>query len=66
MNGDLLTLREWLVVGLVCPEVIGGNRSGIDWHHWNDRPCGCQGLLTDQFGVLEPVFYRWGRRTPSL
>ena len=66
MNGDLLTLLERWVVGMARAEVFGGNRSGIDWRHWDDRPCGTEGLLTDPFGILEPVFYRWGRRPPPL
>lgn len=59
-------LLERLVVGMARAEVFGGNRSGVDWRHWDDRPCGYEGLLTDQFGILEPVFYRWGRRPPPL
>lgn len=56
-------LLERLVIGMARAEVFGGNRSGIDWRYWDDRPCGYEGLLTDQFGILEPVFHRWGRST---
>jgi len=28
----------------------------------DDRPCGYEGRLTDQFGLLEAIFARWGRR----
>lgn len=48
--------------GLAGARVFGGNQSGVDWRHWDDRPCGYEGLLTDQFGVLEAIFHRWGRR----
>lgn len=41
--------------------VFGGNKSGVDWRYWDDRPCGYEGLLTDQFGMLEPLLYRYGR-----
>ncbi len=51
-----------LCAGFAAARVFGGNQSGVDWRHWDDRPCGYEGLLTDQFGVLEPVFWRWGRR----
>ncbi|MBE7538891.1 MAG: hypothetical protein HS122_10810 [Opitutaceae bacterium] len=47
--------------GLAEARVFGGNQSGVDWRYWDDRPCGYEGLLTDQFGVLEPIFYRWGK-----
>ncbi|PTY08394.1 hypothetical protein DB347_02090 [Opitutaceae bacterium EW11] len=55
-------ILERLCAGLAGARVFGGNKSGVDWRHWDDRPCGYEGLLTDQFGVLEPVLWRWGRR----
>ncbi|WP_414661592.1 glucosidase family protein [Horticoccus sp. 23ND18S-11] len=54
-------LLERLCSGLADARVFGGNRSGVDWRHWDDRPCGYEGLLTDQFGILEAIFWRWGR-----
>ncbi len=54
-------LLERLCVGLAEAAVFGGNQSGVDWRYWDDRPCGYEGLLTDQFGLLEPIFRRWGR-----
>jgi hypothetical protein len=59
-EGDRLLTS--LCGGLARAEVFGGNQSGVDWRYWDDRPCGYEGLLTDQFGVLEPIFRRWGRR----
>lgn len=50
-----------LCVGFAEARVFGGNQSGVDWRYWDDRPCGYEGLLTDQFGVLEAIFWRWGR-----
>ena len=55
-------LLERLCVGFADALVFGGNQSGVDWRYWDDRPCGYEGLLTDQFGVLEAIFHRWGRR----
>ncbi len=55
-------LLERLCVGFAEARVFGGNQSGVDWRYWDDRPCGYEGLLTDQFGILEAVFYRWGAR----
>lgn len=54
-------LLERLCVGFAEARVFGGNQSGVDWRYWDDRPCGYEGLLTDQFGVLEAIFARWGQ-----
>lgn len=54
-------LLKRLCVGLAEARVFGGNQSGVDWRYWDDRPCGYEGLLTDQFGVLEAIHHRWGR-----
>ncbi|ACB76196.1 hypothetical protein [Opitutus terrae] len=53
-------LLKRLCVGFADARVFGGNQSGVDWRYWDDRPCGYEGLLTDQFGVLEPILWRWG------
>lgn len=54
-------LLKRLCVGLAEASVFGGNRSGVDWRYWDGRPCGYEGLLTDQFGILEMIFRRWGQ-----
>ena len=54
-------LLEKLCAGFAEARVFGGNQSGVDWRYWDDRPCGYEGLLTDQFGLLEAIFARWGR-----
>jgi len=55
-------LLERLSEGFAQASVFGGNQSGVDWRFWDDRPCGYEGLLTDQFGFLEAVFFRWGKK----
>lgn len=50
-----------LCAGLADARVFGGNQSGVDWRYWDDRPCGYEGLLTDQFGIIEMIHQRWGR-----
>jgi len=47
--------------GFAAASVFGGNKSGVDWRFWGGRPCGYEGLLTDQFGLLEVLFQRYGR-----
>lgn len=54
------SMLKRLCAGFAEARVFGGNQSGVDWRYWDDRPCGYEGLLTDQFGVLEPIFWRWG------
>lgn len=54
-----------LCTGLAEAKVFGGNQSGVDWRYWDDRPCGYEGLLTDQFGLLEAIFWRWGKQRPK-
>ncbi len=63
-EGDAMLKR--LCAGFAEAKVFGGNQSGVDWRYWDDRPCGYEGLLTDQFGVLEAILWRWGRRPPDL
>jgi hypothetical protein len=58
-EGDAMLKR--LCAGLASAKVFGGNQSGVDWRYWDDRPCGYEGLLTDQFGILEAIFARWGK-----
>ena len=50
-----------MCVGYAGALVYGGNKSGIDWRYWDDRPCGYEGLLTDQFGMIEVILHRYGR-----
>jgi hypothetical protein len=54
-------LLNQLCAGFAEARIFGGNQSGVDWRYWDDRPCGYEGLLTDQFGLLEAVLARWGR-----
>ncbi len=60
MKAEADAWLERLCVGFAEARVFGGNQSGVDWRDWDDRPCGYEGLLTDQFGLLEPILYRWG------
>ena len=45
--------------------VFGGSGSGLDWRYWDGRPCGYEGLLTDQFGILAVALERYGVRDAS-
>ena len=52
LNREADRLLRRLCAGLADGAVFGGCRSGVDWRYWDDRPCGYEGLLTDQFGIL--------------
>lgn len=54
-------LLERLCVGFAEASTFGGNRTGVDWRTWEDTPCGYEGLLTDQFGLLEAIHWRWAK-----
>ncbi|MDZ7269622.1 MAG: hypothetical protein ONB48_20235 [candidate division KSB1 bacterium] len=62
MNAEAEELLCRLCEGLARGLVFGGNKSGVDWRFGDDRPCGYEGLLTDQFGVLATALERYGRR----
>ena len=63
MTTEADQLLEKLCVGFAEASTFGGNRTGVDWRAWDDTPCGYEGLLTDQFGLLEAVLWRWGKKT---
>lgn len=59
-------MLERLCVGFAAASTFGGNRTGVDWRDWSDTPCGYEGLLTDQFGLLEAILWRWGKHVPRV
>ncbi|QXD15138.1 hypothetical protein GQ464_017295 [Rhodocaloribacter litoris] len=61
MRQEAETLLRRLCAGLADAAVFGGCRSGRDWRYWDDRPCGYEGLLTDQFGILAVALDVFGR-----
>lgn len=64
LKAEADALLEQLCVGFAAASTFGGNRTGLDWRAWDDTPCGYEGLLTDQFGLLEAIHWRWGKRKP--
>lgn len=42
--------------------VFGGSKSGIDGRTWDGWPCGYEGILTDQFGILAVAMDRYAVR----
>jgi hypothetical protein len=54
-------LLERLCSSLADGHVYGASKSGVDARYWDGWPCGYEGLLTDQFGILASAFKRYGR-----
>jgi len=61
LRSEADALLERLCVGFAEASTFGGNRTGVDWRTWQDTPCGYEGLLTDQFGLLEAIHWRWSK-----
>ena len=53
LETEALALLDELADGLNRALVYSGCKSGVDWRMHDGRPCGYEGLLTDQFGILE-------------
>jgi len=68
MTEEADEVLERLCHGLATHQTHGGSKSGIDWRYWDDRPCGYEGLLTDQFGILAVALERYsiGRAREGL
>lgn len=61
MTNEADHLLERLCHGLAEGRTYGGSKSGLDWRHWDGRPCGYEGLLTEQFGILAVALERFGQ-----
>jgi hypothetical protein len=59
-------LLERLCSSLADGLVYGASKSGVDARYWDGWPCGYEGLLTDQFGILASAFKRYGRTSVAL
>ncbi len=72
MRDEADRLLEALCSTLADGTAYGGCNSGIDWRYWDGGPCGYEGVLTDQFGILAVALQRYGtmrrrctRRSPG-
>jgi hypothetical protein len=55
-------LLKKICAALANAEIFGGAKSGIDGRSWDGWPCGYEGLLTDQFGILAVAMDRYAHR----
>ena len=58
-EGD--TLLHAMLETLGNGTAFGGCGSGIDWRRWDGTPCGYEGLLCDQFGILAVAAERYAK-----
>ncbi len=61
MTREADSILDGLCGSLADGTAFGGCNSGIDWRYWDGAPCGYEGILTDQFGVLAVVVDRYCR-----
>lgn len=43
---------------------FGGSQTGVDWRFWDGAPCGYEGQLTEQFGIMAVAIDRFGTASP--
>lgn len=61
MSKEADYLLDHLCSSLADGLVFGACKSGLDARYWDGWPCGYEGLLTDQFGILSSAFKRYGK-----
>jgi hypothetical protein len=62
METEADLLLEGLCSSLADGSAFSGCNSGVDWRYWDGAPCGYEGILTDQFGILAVAIDRYGLR----
>jgi hypothetical protein len=61
MTQEADVLLEALCETLADGTAFGGCNTGVDWRYWDGAPCGYEGVLTDQFGILAVAVDRYCR-----
>ncbi|CAN7442376.1 hypothetical protein LJR045_002907 [Microbacterium sp. LjRoot45] len=52
-------LLEALCTTLADGSAFGGSQTGVDWRYWDGAPCGYEGQLTEQFGIMAVALERF-------
>jgi hypothetical protein len=63
MTREADALLQSLCATLADTTAFGGCNSGVDWRYWDGAPCGYEGILTDQFGILAVALDRYGQKS---
>jgi len=53
-----------LLSSMADATAFGGCGSGVDWRMWDGTPCGYEGMIMDQFGILIPAMDRYAAKEP--
>jgi hypothetical protein len=61
MTQEADVLLQALCETLAEGTAFGGCNTGVDWRFWDGAPCGYEGVLTDQFGILAVAVDRYCR-----
>jgi hypothetical protein len=60
MEAEADLVLEGALGALADGSAIGGCTSGVDLKTWDGTPCGYEGILTNQFGVVAAALERYG------
>ena len=60
MNAEADQVLAAAMAGIADGSAFGGCTSGLDWRTWDGTPCGYEGILADQFGVVTAALERYG------
>jgi len=59
MTEEADRLLEALCTTLADGTAFGGSQTGVDWRYWDGAPCGYEGQLTEQFGIMAVALERF-------
>lgn len=59
MTEEADRLLEALCTTLGDGTAFGGSQTGVDWRYWDGAPCGYEGQLTEQFGIMAVALDRF-------
>jgi len=65
MRAEADLVLEAAMSAIADGSAFGGCTSGVDLRTWDGTPCGYEGILTDQFGVIQVALQRYGAEAPE-
>ena len=65
MHAEADLVLEAAMSAIADGSAFGGCTSGVDLRTWDGTPCGYEGILTDQFGIVQIALQRYGAQAPE-